>query len=393
MPVAAGMCASVGSVTINREADNHHSQSWVRVPNELKLMFADCLDVHDINSLARTSRAEERLLTPYMYRCARDLDSSDWRADMKAVEWSDWGPYFLEAVGYWRPYFLRAVKAGNLTAVRHFIEVGTSVDMSDPMDDFLPTALHRCVSEGYIEIAQLLIQHGVNMSPVNDFGHTPLHEAIGRKSEETWAKLLVDAGADICARTVDGATILTLAARCGKLSTVQFLLERGAIPTTRDWCGDTLLHESLHSSQRAAKLGLLLEAGLNIEATNDLGETPLNYAARLCIEDGVFQLLQRGANVDAINIAGRTPLQEFLDSPKCYARRRFAARHILHHETLPEECPSKGNQACVPGCLFGESGEPVVDLLLSAGANIKARKSFNRSALDWARHVRKRDRL
>jgi hypothetical protein len=105
------MCASVGSVTINREADNHHSQSWVRVPNELKLMFADCLDVHDINSLARTSRAEKRLLTPYMYRRARDPCSSDAR-----------------------PYFLKAVAGGNRTAVRHFIAVGTSVNMSDPTD-------------------------------------------------------------------------------------------------------------------------------------------------------------------------------------------------------------------------------------------------------------------
>jgi hypothetical protein len=244
MPVAAGMCASVGSVTIDREADNHHSQGWVRVPNELKLMFADCLDVDDINSLARTSRAENRLLTTYMYRRARDLCSSDER-----------------------PYFLKAVKAGNLTAVRHFIAVGTSVNTSDPREYRIPTALHRCVREGYIEMAQLLIQHGVDMSPVNDYGHTPLREAIGRKSEKTWVRLLVDAGADICATTVAGDTILSCATACGKLSTVQLLLERGAIPTTRNRRRRTLLHVSLHyaaASQRAAKLGLLLEAGLCI---------------------------------------------------------------------------------------------------------------------------------
>jgi ankyrin repeat protein len=169
----------------------------------------------------------------------------------------------------------------------------------------------------------------------------------------------------------------------GKLSTVQFLLERGAIPTTRDWCGNTLLHESLHSGEIAAKLGLLLEAGLNIEATNDAGETPLNYAAEYDIEDGVFQLLQRGANVDAINIIGRTPLQAILS----WSRSTSAACHILHHDTLPEECASKGSQACVPGCLFGESDMPVVDLLLSAGADIRASRNSTRSPLDWAASV------
>jgi hypothetical protein len=149
------------------------------------------------------------------------------------------------------------------------------------------------------------------------------------------------------------------------------------------------LHDSLHSSQRAAKLGHMLEAGLNIEATNDLGETPLNYAAKLGKEDGVFQLLQRGANVDAINSAGCTPLQAFLDSPEYLPRGKYAARHILLHKTLPKECASKGDQACVPGCLFGESGEPVVDLLLSAGADIRAGGAFNRSPLGWARYVRR----
>jgi hypothetical protein len=168
---------------VHPEVEHHpDSPPFVRIPNELKLMFADCLDLDDINTLVRITRALNWLLTPYMYRYAKDL---------------------VSRCG--RPYFLRAVKAGNLTAVRHFIEVGTSVNMSDPTDDFLPTALHRCVWEGYIEMAQLLIQHGVNMSPVNHFGHTSLHEAIGgkyfghtpmygaigRKSEETWAKLLV----------------------------------------------------------------------------------------------------------------------------------------------------------------------------------------------------------
>jgi hypothetical protein len=89
---------------------------------------------------------------------------------------------------------LRGVNSGNLTAVRHLIEVGTSINMSDPTVLVLPTALHRCVWEEYIEMAQLLIQHGVIMSPVNHFVVTPLHDAIGGKSEETWVSLLVDAG-------------------------------------------------------------------------------------------------------------------------------------------------------------------------------------------------------
>jgi hypothetical protein len=324
-------------------------------------MFADRLYVNEITTLVRTTRALNWLLNPYMYRRAKDTRS--WR-------------------GYGRPYFLRAVEAGNLTAVRHFIEVGTLVNMSDPTDTYHPTALHRCVCGGYIEIAQLLIQHGVNMSPVNEFGETPLYHAIGRKLEETWVTLLVDAGADIFASSEMDETILSAATKRGSLSTVQLLLGRGAMPTTRNRRGNTMLHD-VTLSRNAEVFGFLLEAGLNIEATDNDGKTPLHYAAECNRTDCVIELLQRGANVDAIDIRGCTPLQTILQ----FGHSKSAARHILHHETLPEECASKGSQACVPGCLFGESAEPVVDVLLSAGADIRASRNNTCSPLDWAAHL------
>jgi hypothetical protein len=348
-------------------------------------MFADCLDLDDINSLVRTSRALNWLLTPYMYRLAKDLESR-----------------------YGRPYFLEAVDAGNLTAVSHFIGVGTSVNMSDTMECLRPTALHCCVLNGNMEIGRLLIQHGVNMSPVNFFGFTPLHYAVSRS--ETWVRLLVDAGADIIASSGLYGTILYTATLFGTTSIVQLLLHRGAIPTICNSDGDTLLHcppwdrtaglirlilqvggnieatnvlGETHSTvldRGAATVGLFLEAGLNIDATNKQGETPLHHAAKYGSVKYVKELLKWGADVDAIDNEGRTPLQVFLR----WSPSTSAACHILHHETPPEKCASKGSQACDPTCQSVEFVEPVVDLLLSAGANIRASENSTRCPLDWA---------
>jgi hypothetical protein len=97
----------------------------------------------------------------------------------------------------------------------------------------------------------------------------------------------------------------------GELSTVQFLLERGAIPTTRNWYGDTLLHNCVHcvrASRSVAKLGLLLEAGLNIEATNNLGETPLHYAAKLVYETITFSSCCNGGRMSTPSITQDAPL-------------------------------------------------------------------------------------
>jgi hypothetical protein len=86
------------------------------------LMFADCLELDDINTLVRTTKEINWLLTPYIYRRSKDRNSRRGR-----------------------PYVLRAVDAGNLTAVRHLIDVGTSVNMRDTTDYYLPTSLHSCM--------------------------------------------------------------------------------------------------------------------------------------------------------------------------------------------------------------------------------------------------------
>jgi ankyrin repeat protein len=242
--------------------------------------------------------------------------------------------------------------------VRHFIEVGSSVNMSDRRQRYRPTALHSCTWEGNIEMAQLLIQHGVDMSPVNDFGETPLHYVVsGRHCTETWVRLLVDAGANISASSEFYYSILYMATTYGTASIVQLLLHRGAIPTLWNSDGGTLLHVPV-LYRTAGTVGLFLEAGLNIEARNRRGETPLHRAAKSGREEYVQELLKWGANVDAFDNDGRTPLQAFLNRN----RSTSAACHIVHHETLTKKCSSKGSQVCVPGCRSTEFEEPVVDL-------------------------------
>jgi ankyrin repeat protein len=321
-------------------------------------MFGDCLDLDDINSLVRTSRALHRVLTPYMYWRAKDLKSK-----------------------YGRPYFLRAVDAGNLAAVTQFIEVGTLVNMTDTSDPSLPTSLHSCVHCGNMAIAQLLIQNGVNRSAVNQLGWTPLHYAVGRgwPASEAMASLLLDAGTDISTSAPFFDTILYTATRYGTSSIVQLLLQRGAIPTTCEPDGATLLHYAA-SHATAATVRHFLEAGLNIDATNGLGETPLHCAAIFDRKDTIEALLQWGANVHAFDNAGFTPLQVYFQ----WKPSDSAAHRILHHLSLPGVCSWIGSETCVPVCRFAEFDEPVVDLLLSAGANISLSRNSTLSALAQA---------
>jgi ankyrin repeat protein len=346
--------------TVDIGADEPRLSSFGRVPNELTLMVADCLDLADVNTLVRTSRALGRLLTTYMYRRAKDLNM---------------------IVG--RPYFLRAVDTDNLTAVRHFIQVGASVDMCDTMDVEQTTSLHTCVCRGNIEMAQLLIRNGVNMEEVNKWGWTPLyHAVICSESSEALIALLLDAGADISATCTSDDTILLAATMFGTTSIIQLLLDRGAVPSTRN-DGSTALHIAAEVGTEAT-VQLLLDAGVDIKAKDNFGQTALHYAvqAGTPFDRGavVKVLLQCGANIDAIDNEGLTPLQALL----YWNPSNYAARSILHQLTRSdcEFCDGRG--ACVSIRRFTEFDDPVVDQLLSAGTDIRACSNSSRSPLDWA---------
>jgi hypothetical protein len=330
------------------------------MPNELKLTIADNLGVGDINALVCTSRAMNRLLTPYMYRRAKNLCSKS------------------------RPFFLRAVDSGSLTAVRRFIEVGTSVNMSDTTDLLRPTSLHSCVQGGNLGMTQLLIKNGANISAVNRLGLTPLHYAVRRRrSSESLVRLLLDAGADLFVSSMLYHTVLFTATMYGTTSIVQLLLHRGAIPTIHEHDGATPLHGAA-SHGTAATVQLILKAGVNIEATNSSGETPLHMAAKFGKADNVDTLLQWGANVNATSRIRSTPLLEAVLYFGTCGEKQAAAHRILHVAPPPDGSCWKGTEACVPSCRFAQYNQRTVDILLYAGADILATSNNNISPLRWA---------
>jgi ankyrin repeat protein len=354
MPVLAGKSRhQARRPTVYRNADDLGSPYFVRIPNELKLILADNLEICDINTLVRTSRALNRLLNLYMYHRAKLLNSR-----------------------FGRPYFLRAVDSGDITAVRHFIEVGTSVNMCDPVHSLRPTPLISCVEGGNIEIARLLIENGVNPSAANESELSPLHYAVCHSPpNEEMVALLLDAGADISTTDTSFATILYTATMHAPTSILELLLNRGADPNICEDIGATLLHFAATYGTKA-KVRLILEAGVNIEATNDLGETALHIAAHSNLKDHVEALLEFGANVDAIDNEGLTPLQAYLKwncPPDRVEPFRFCGNWRSRKVT---KTPSSES-------LFCEFNDPIIDLLLSARTNIRRSSNNSRGAYDW----------
>jgi ankyrin repeat protein len=128
-------------------------------------------------------------------------------------------------------------------------------------------------------------------------GAPPLVEAA-ESGDRIAVSRLLDQGADVDVRAVDGTTALHWAARADQLATVELLLASGADANAADRYGVTPLSLAAENGNAAA-IAALLDAGADIDAAAPIGETALMTAVRTGVIDAVELLLERGADVDA----------------------------------------------------------------------------------------------
>ncbi len=195
------------------------------------------------------------------------------------------------------------VSAGNLAAVKKFLDQGGNVNLQDEPG---MTPLHHAANDdwkgSHLEMIKLLIDRGANVKATDDTHHTPLHLASNKET----AELLIAAGADVNTRTKrTGETSLFSAAHGAAqgasksyemyLDLTKLLLARGADVNVklksgsmlkdnkpyRAKTGETVLHQVVrsYSEKHAAEVcELLIANGAKVNELNGKGQTPLDEA-------------------------------------------------------------------------------------------------------------------
>ena len=148
-------------------------------------------------------------------------------------------------------------------------------------------ALLTASRSGHTAIVELLLQEGVSPNVQDSRGWTALMGAAWSNTDIL--PQLLEAGADVNARSETGNTALTQAVAVRNIRNVQLLIEAGAEVNVQQADGSTLLMSAVWSSEEIVRL--LLEAGADTALRNNNGYTALDLAKNSGKEE-IIELLE-----------------------------------------------------------------------------------------------------
>ena len=253
------------------------------------------------------------------------------------------------------PRLGRLVADGDVEAVRAAVQdsprlLATTVER-DGQGGWTP--LHLAVAEGRAEMVRLLVEAGADLTARTEHGRDPLHTAL--ESAPDLVPLLRELGAPVDAASaaylddvdrlhaeldggaplsdpVTGVDLLTLAAVGGAAGSARALLDRGA-----DVDGGAL--HAAAASTRLELVRLLLAAGADVNRRDpDTGRCPLHAAVSAHgvrdAPDVVRELLDAGADVNATTADGASALD--ITRVSAARTRRDDAGQETAHDALAD---------------------------------------------------------
>ena len=238
---------------------------------------------------------------------------------------------------------LVAAEMGYTKRVQEILESFQNPDCVSP-DEAKESAVFKACKRGHLEVLELLLRAGADLTHPASDGKTPLLIAA-EHGQLALVRRLVEAGAhtDLDKETQRGHTPLIMAILNGHLHIIHYLIEARADKEKAFKDNDPpllLAVDGAPAGGRQEAIRCLLDAGANMERMNSRGMFPLLMAAHEGQVDIVCQLLEAQANVNQTGSDGLTALlaavaEGHVDVLKCLLKARANPCTPLNNGSTP----------------------------------------------------------
>jgi ankyrin repeat protein len=199
-------------------------------------------------------------------------------------------------------YYDNCRRYDNCRLLEQYIEIGADINARG---GYHGESILFEATRGYgstdKKLASYLIKKGADVNAKNKQGRTPLFDAV-QLYDIDFAKLLIENSADINATDENLMTPLFVAADYGS-EHIEYLLEKGAKINHKDIDGNTPLHLAVRSS-RIDAVKALVENGADVHAKNNKGHTPVYYTSFKADKKIIEYLEAKGADVESAGYGG-----------------------------------------------------------------------------------------
>lgn len=253
------------------------------------------------------------------------------------------------------------------------------IDMIDWYDIYAKTlsTLHVAARLGHCVVFQQLLDEGADIWSRDIDGHTVLHHAA-MGGNDRMARIILGNGIPVSVKDNGRRTALSTAARWSNEGVARVLIENGADVNVRDIAGFTVLNLAAAEGCDAV-VKLLLDNGVNISAQDDYGFTALHCAVEQGHE-GVLELLIQRMSIADLSIKDKSE-STVLHKAFSQNREKMIKRLVEKGADLSVKNIT-GNTALHRAA--GKGGEEIVQLLLEKGADVLATNNTGETPLDIA---------
>ncbi|KAI5839390.1 ankyrin repeat-containing domain protein [Morchella snyderi] len=237
------------------------------------------------------------------------------------------------------------------------------------------TWLHAAAELGNVALFKSALDAGVDPHARGDNNESPLHSAAYSGSVDI-VSLLVDRGLSVNLRDKQDQTPLHYA---WGAATIALLLERGACTSSTDTSGNSPLHSQLHKDSdgwpgriTSEAVRLLIRAGVDVNARNRSGATPLHFAARMGYAVPVSLLLKSGADIAALDVNQASAMHYAAMSGNCQDAVSVLVEWGLSIDARDEDQKTPLHHAALNEQILAHR---IVELLVEKGASVGLRDS------------------